>query len=96
ITVAKEKDPAAASFMVGSMEFEVPLSADAVDVESELAKLRKDLDYERGFLASVEKKLSNERFVSSAPAPVVEAERRKQASALARIAALEASIAALG
>ena len=96
ITVAKEKDAAAASFMVGSMEFEVPLSADAVDVESELAKLHKDLDYERGFLASVEKKLSNERFVSSAPAPVVEAERRKQASALARIAALEASIAALG
>jgi valyl-tRNA synthetase len=95
IASADEKDPAAAAFMVDSLEFCVPLQA-AIDVDAELAKLRKDLDYELGFLASVEKKLSNERFVSGAPAAVVEAERKKQASAQQRIAALEASIAALG
>ncbi|MDE7387719.1 MAG: valine--tRNA ligase, partial [Muribaculaceae bacterium] len=95
ISTVETKDAAAAAFMVDSMEFEVPMSAESVDVEAELAKLHKDLDYETGFLASVEKKLSNERFVNGAPAAVVEAERRKQASALARIAALRASIAAL-
>ncbi len=95
IASVAEKDAAAAPFMVDSMEFEVPMSAESVDVEAELAKLTKDLAYEQGFLASVEKKLANERFVSSAPAAVVDAERRKQSSCQARIAALEASIKAL-
>lgn len=84
-----------AVFMVDSLEFGVPMQAAGVDVEAERAKLQKDLDYERGFLASVEKKLANEKFVNGAPAAVVEAERRKQASALQRIAALESSLAAL-
>lgn len=88
------KDPAASSFLLGTVEFNVPLAA-SIDVEVELAKLRKGLDYLQGFLKSVEKKLSNERFVSSAPAQVVEAERRKQADALSKIAAIEASIKAL-
>ena len=95
IASVAEKDAAAAPFMVDSMEFEVPMSAESVDVEAELAKLTKDLAYEQGFLASVEKKLANERFVSGAPAAVVDAERRKQSSCQARIAALEASIKAL-
>ncbi len=95
IASVAEKDAAAAPFRVDSMEFEVPMSAESVDVEAELAKLTKDLAYEQGFLASVEKKLANERFVSGAPAAVVDAERRKQSSCQARIAALEASIKAL-
>lgn len=89
-----EKDPAAAQFMVGTREFCVPL-ADNIDIEAELAKMRKELDYERGFLASVERKLSNERFVNNAPAAVVDNERRKKADAESKIAALEQSIAAL-
>lgn len=69
--------------------------ADSIDKDAELAKLRKDLDYYEGFLRSVQKKLSNERFVSGAPAAVVEAERKKEADALSKIDALKASISAL-
>ena len=88
------KDPLAASFMVGTTEFNIPMES-TVDAEAELQRLTKDLEYNRGFLQSVERKLSNERFVANAPAAVVEAERRKQADATAKIAALEASIAAI-
>ena len=88
------KDAAASTFMVGAVEFNVPMSRNT-DVEAELERLNKELDYQKGFLASVEKKLSNERFVANAPAPVVEAERRKQEDAKAKIATLQASIAAL-
>lgn len=94
ITYVNEKDPAAASFMVGAVEFNVPLE-DSIDVEAELAKMQKDLEYYQGFLVSVQKKLGNERFVANAPAAVVDAERRKQADAEAKIAALQASMAAL-
>ena len=89
-----EKDAAAASFMVGTTEFNVPL-ANTIDVEAELEKLNKDLVYFQGFLATVNKKLANERFVNGAPAVVVEAERKKQADASTKIAAIQASIAAL-
>ncbi|MDE5809965.1 MAG: valine--tRNA ligase, partial [Muribaculaceae bacterium] len=94
IVSVTEKDPAAASFMVGTTEFEIPLMNN-IDVEGEIARLTKDLEYQEGFLASVMKKLSNERFVNSAPAPVVEAERRKQADAETKIKALKESLAAL-
>ena len=89
-----EKDSAAATFMVGATEVNVPLVGN-IDVEAELVKLRKELDYYTGFRNSVMKKLSNERFVSNAPAAVVDAERKKQADAEAKIAGLEAAIAAL-
>ncbi len=89
-----EKDPAAATFMVGTTEVNVPLS-DNIDVEAELAKLRRDLDYYQGFRTSVMKKLSNERFVANAPAAVVDGERRKLADADAKIANLTAAIEAL-
>ncbi len=95
VTNVAGKDPAAATFMVDTTTFCVPLK-DAVDVEAELAKLRKDLEYQEGFLKSVEKKLSNERFVSKAPQAVVDAERRKMADATDKIATLRAAIAALG
>ncbi len=79
---------------MGTVEFNVPL-ADSIDKDAELAKLRKDLDYYEGFLRSVQKKLSNERFVNGAPATVVDAERKKEADALSKIEALKASISAL-
>lgn len=89
-----EKDAAAATFMVGTTEVNVPLMAN-IDVEAELAKLRKDLDYYEGFRNSVMKKLGNERFVANAPAAVVEGERRKLADAETKIASLSAAIVAL-
>ena len=89
-----EKDATAATFMVGTTEVNVPLTAN-IDVEAELAKLRKDLDYYQGFRASVLKKLSNERFVANAPAAVVEGERNKLADADTKIANLTAAIEAL-
>ncbi|MBQ9074177.1 MAG: class I tRNA ligase family protein, partial [Muribaculaceae bacterium] len=94
INTLAEKDASAASFMVGTTEFNVPL-ANNIDVEAELAKLSKDLDYYKGFKESVLKKLSNERFVNNAPAAVVEGERRKLADAETKIKNLEESIAAL-
>ena len=94
INNTNEKDATAASFMVGTNEFNVPLTNN-IDVEAELAKLNKDLEYQRGFLASVQKKLSNERFVNNAPAAVVEGEKKKLADAESKIKSLEESIAAL-
>ena len=88
------KDPAAASFIVGVTEVNVPLAGN-IDKEAELAKLRKDLDYMQGFKNSVMKKLSNERFVNNAPAAVVEAERHKLADAEAKIENITKAIEAL-
>ena len=88
------KDPASATFMVGTTEVNVPLLS-SIDVEAELAKLNKDLTYYEGFRTSVMKKLSNERFVSNAPAAVVEGERHKLADAESKIESLKAAIAAL-
>ena len=94
ITDADAKDPAAASFMVSTTEYCVPLEG-AINVEEEIKKLQAELDYAIGFLKSVEKKLSNERFVANAPEAVVAAERKKQADAQSKIKTLEESIAAL-
>ena len=89
-----EKDATAASFLVGTAEFAVPLGNN-IDVEEELKKLEADLKYMEGFLASILKKLSNERFVSNAPEAVVAGERKKQADAESKIKTLKESIAAL-
>ena len=88
------KDPAAASFMVRTTEYNVPLTA-TIDVEAELDKLNKELTHLQGFKAGIEKKLQNERFVSSAPEAVVERERKKLSDATAKIANIQASIQAL-
>jgi len=82
------------SFLVRSTEFFIPLEG-KVDVEKERESLLKDLDYQKGFLVSVDKKLSNEKFVAGAKAEVVEAERKKKADAEAKIKALEESLARL-
>lgn len=84
----------AASFMVGTTEYFIPLGG-MINVEEELAKLEADLKYQEGFLQSVLKKLSNEKFVSKAPANVIDMERKKQADAESKIASLKESIAAL-
>uniref|UniRef100_UPI004057716F valine--tRNA ligase n=1 Tax=Alistipes sp. TaxID=1872444 RepID=UPI004057716F len=91
----EEKNPTAAAFMVKTTQYFVPLEG-KIDVEAELKKLNDELTYLEGFLASVMKKLSNERFVNSAPEKVVANERAKQADAEAKIAALKERIAALG
>ena len=91
--VATKADGAVA-FMVGTTEYAVPLG-NLINVEEELKKLEADLKYQEGFLQSVLKKLSNEKFVSKAPANVIEMERKKQADAETKIAALKESIAAL-
>lgn len=84
----------ALSFRVKSNEYFIPIEG-AVDVEAEIKKLQEELDYTRGFLKSVEKKLSNERFVNNAPEDVVVVEKTKQADAKAKIEVLEASLASL-
>jgi valyl-tRNA synthetase len=94
ITEVETKDATAASFLVGTTEYAVPLG-NSINVEEELKKLESELEYTRGFLASVQKKLGNERFVAHAPEAVVNAERKKQADAESKIATLEESIAAL-
>ena len=81
--------------MVGTAECYVPMSQN-VDKEAELKKLQEDLKYAEGFLNSVLKKLSNEKFVNGAPATVIEKERNKQRDAETKIAALKAQIEALG
>ena len=95
ISEVHEKPAGALSFMVGTMECFVPMPENT-DREAELAKLNEDLKYAEGFLASVLKKLSNEKFVSGAPAAVVEKERNKQRDAETKIAAIKAQIAGLG
>ncbi len=94
LNMVNEEVKGAGSFLVKSTTFFVPLG-EKVDVEEELKKLQGELDYAKGFLNSVLKKLSNERFVSSAPEAVVATERAKQADAEAKIKVLEEQIANL-
>jgi valyl-tRNA synthetase len=82
------------SFIVRSQEFFIPLEG-KIDAAKEREMLLKDLDYQKGFIASVDKKLSNEKFVSSAPAQVVEMERKKRADAEAKIKSIEESLSRL-
>ncbi|RNC91633.1 MAG: valine--tRNA ligase [Allomuricauda sp.] len=84
----------ALSFRVKSNEYFIPIGG-AIDIDAEKAKINQELDYTRGFLQAVQKKLSNERFVSNAPAQVVEIERKKAADAEAKIETLEKSLASL-
>ena len=93
-TLVSEKQAGAAGFMVGTTEYMVPLTG-MMDVEAELQKLQAELTYTEGFLQSVLKKLSNERFVQNAKPEIVETERRKQADAESKIALLKENIAAL-
>ena len=94
VSYVAEAPAGAFGFIVGSSEFFVPLTG-SVDVEAEIKKLEEELKYAQGFLKSVEAKLSNERFVSGAPAAVVDKERKKKADAEAKIAVIEQQLAGL-
>lgn len=83
-----------AQFMALAMEFYIPMQNN-VDVEAEREKLHKELQYQQGFLTSVEKKLSNSRFVDNAPAKVVEMEKKKQSDAQEKIAKIEEMLRSL-
>jgi len=80
--------------VVGKQKIYIETST-TLDTGSQKEKLLKDLDYQRGFLASVEKKLSNEKFVQQANPAVIENERKKQADALTKIRLIEESLRSL-
>ena len=89
-----QKLEGAVSFMVKSAEFYIELG-DMVNVEEELKKLNEELEYNKGFLKSVLKKLSNDRFVQNAPEQVVNIEKQKRDDAESKIKVLEERIASL-
>lgn len=91
INVVEEKSSDASAFMVGVEEFAVPVG-DLIDVKAEIEKAEKELQHLEGFLTGVNKKLSNENFVSHAPEAVVARERKKKSDAEEKIAAIKASI----
>jgi valyl-tRNA synthetase len=86
--------PGAVSFRVKKVEFYIPLEG-KIDIAEEIKKINEELVYIQGFLASVEKKLSNENFVSKAPAAVLDVEYKKKADALDKIAMLESRLQSL-
>lgn len=90
-----EEESEGTSFRVRSDEFFINL-ADEIDVETERENLQKELEYTQGFLDSVIKKLSNERFVANAKGDIVEKERQKQADAEAKIVTLKEALVRLG
>ena len=94
VNVVSEKSSGSASFLVGTTEFAVPLG-NLIDLDAERKKLEGELQRLEGFLVSIEKKLSNERFVQNAPAAVVEMERKKQADAQQKIASIRETLANL-
>jgi valyl-tRNA synthetase len=94
IRFVDKKQEDAASFMVRTTEFYIPLEG-KLDVKAELKKIKEELDYLRGFLASVMKKLDNERFVTNAPAAVIDLEKKKKSDAEMKIRALEEALKSL-
>lgn len=94
ITFSQNNVPGAISFVIKSTEFFVPLQG-KLDTEKEIEAVRKEIAYQIGFRESVDRKLSNEKFVNSAPANVVESERKKKADAEAKIRALEEQLKSL-
>ena len=91
IKYVAEKQEGVSSFMVRTTEYYIPMG-ERVDVESERARIMADLDYYRGFLASVMKKLDNDRFVQNAPVNVLELERKKRLDTETKIKSLEEAL----
>ncbi|MBQ2341291.1 MAG: valine--tRNA ligase [Bacteroidaceae bacterium] len=94
IRYVQQKGDGSSAFLIGTDEYAVPLG-NLIDAEAEIEKAETEIKRLQGFLAGIEKKLSNERFVQNAPAQVVELERKKQADAQSKIAALEETISKL-
>ena len=84
----------ALTYRVKSNEYFIPMEG-SIDVEAEIKKLTEELNYTEGFLKSVQKKLSNERFVAGAPEQVVASEKKKEEDALAKIETIKVSLASL-
>lgn len=82
------------SFVIKGDEFFLPFEGQ-IDVEKERGELEKEIEYTKGFLSSVSKKLSNERFVNNAPEQVVANEKKKMADAEAKLKALQEQLTAL-
>ena len=95
ISFTKSSVEQAAGFLVGTTECFVPM-AGKTDVAKERESISKEIEYLRGFLISVDKKLSNEKFVATAPTQVVETERRKKADAEVKIKSLEENLRNVG
>ena len=96
LTFVTEKVSGALSFLAGKSECYVKLAAENIDIEAEKERITKEIEYLKGFLVSVDKKLSNERFVQNAKPEIIENERNKKADAEAKITILAESLANLG
>jgi len=94
INYVTEPVEGALTFRVKSNEYFIPMEG-SIDVDAEIKKLTEELGYTEGFLKSVQKKLSNERFVAGAPEQVIANERKKEADALAKIETIKSSLASL-
>ena len=94
IVTDKEDIANTVPFMAANEKFMLELNIE-IDVEAEIEKLEKELEYQKGFVNSINKKLSNERFVANAPAAIVDKERKKLADGLQRIKVLEESLKTL-
>lgn len=94
IDQVSDKSSGSVTFMVGTTEFAIPLGNN-IDIEAELKKLEEELTYLKGFLISVQKKLSNEKFVANAKPEIVDNERKKLADAESKIKTIEESIESL-
>jgi len=94
IAYVNEKVEGALSFRVKSNEYFIPVSG-SINLEEEISKLKEELEYTEGFLKSVRKKLSNERFIGNAPEKVVAMERKKESDALAKIETIKESLIGL-
>jgi valyl-tRNA synthetase len=92
IHYANNKVDNAASFIIGELEFYIPLN---VNPEEEKLRIKKDLEYQKGFLQSVQKKLANEKFVANAKPEIIANEKKKEADALAKIEALQSQLSSL-
>ncbi len=93
-SLTKEKLDASISFLVGKTEFYIPISGN-IDLVEERTRITKELEYNKGFLNSVMKKLSNEKFVANAKPEILDMERKKQADAESKISTLEQQLAGL-
>jgi valyl-tRNA synthetase len=94
IVIVKSKSEGTASFMIGTTEFALQIG-NLIDVKSELEKMQAELNHLEGFLKGVNSKLSNDNFVSHAPASVIENERKKQSDTLQKIATIKDSMLTL-
>ena len=91
IAYTEKKSEGSQSFLIGTSEYAVPLG-NLIDAAAEIAKAETEIARLRGFMAGIQKKLSNERFVNNAPAAVVELERKKLSDAESKIATLQQTI----